>query len=82
MHIYIVYAPHPIFHTGGIETICEYLETRSDKSISTNNLFDLESFILKSSYFENEELMYHQKGCFAIGTRIALPYSNLFMAGL
>ena len=37
----------------------EYLETRSDKSISSNNLCDLASTILKNNYFENEELKYH-----------------------
>ena len=39
-----------------IETIREYLETCSDKSISSNSLCDLASFILKNNYFENEEL--------------------------
>ena len=67
---------------GVIETIREYLETRSDKSILSNSLCDLASFILKNNYFENEEIKYHQKKGFAIGTKFALPYSNLFMAGL
>ena len=44
---------------GGKETIREYLETCSDKSISSNTLYDLASFILKNNYFENEELKYH-----------------------
>ena len=39
-----------------IETIREYLEACSDKSISRNSLCDLVSFILKNNYFENEEL--------------------------
>ena len=84
VHIYInSICTTPKYLTRGvIETICEYLETRSDKSISSNSLIDLASLNLKSNYFENEELMYHQKRCFAIGTKFAPPYSNLFMAGL
>ena len=43
----MVYAPHPQYLTrGGIETIREYLETSSDKTISSNSLCDLASFIL------------------------------------
>ena len=32
--------------------------------------------------FENEELKYHQKRAFAIGTKFASPYSNLFIVEL
>ena len=32
--------------------------------------------------FENEELKYHQKRAFAIGTKFAPPYSNLFIVEL
>ena len=60
----------------------EYLETRSDKSISSNSLCDLANIILKNNYFENEEWKYQQKRGFAIGTKFVPPYSNLFMAGL
>ena len=60
----------------------EYLETRSDKSISSNSLCDLANIILKNNYFENEEWKYQQKRSFAIGTKFVPPYSNLFMAGL
>ena len=45
MYIYIVYVPqYPT--QGGIETMGKYLETRSDKSILSNNLCNLESIIL------------------------------------
>ena len=57
---------------GGIETICEYLETCSDKSISCNSLCDLASFILKNNYFENEELKYHQKKFLLLGPCLLL----------
>ena len=47
----IVYVPqYPT--RGGIETMREYLETRSDKSILSNNMCDLAN-ILKNNYFEN-----------------------------
>ena len=67
---------------GGTDTMREYLETHSDKLISSNSLRDLASIILENNYFENEELKYHQKRGFTIGTKFAFPYSNLFMAGL
>ena len=44
--MYIYSRCTPISHTrtqGGIETMREYLETRSDKSISSNSLCDLAS---------------------------------------
>ena len=37
---------------------------------------------MKNNYFKYEDLKYHQESGFAIGTKFALPYSNLFMAGL
>ena len=61
IYIYIQYLTR-----GGIETIGEYLEARSDKPISSNSLCDLASFILKTNYFENEESKYHQKKGFGI----------------
>ena len=59
----------------------EYLETRSDKSVSTNSLSVLASIILKNNFSEKGELKYHQKGGTTIGRKFAPPYSNLFMAG-
>ena len=53
-----------------------------DKSILSNSLCNFASIILKNNYFESGELKYHQKRGFAIGTRFAPPYSNLFMTGL
>ena len=60
----------------------EYLQPRSDKLISSNSLHELVCITLKNNHFENEELKYHQKRGFAIGTKFAPPYSNFFMAGL
>ena len=82
IHIYSICIPPQYLKRGDIETICEYLETRSDKSISSSNLCDVASFIFKNNYFVNQELKYHQKRGFAIGTKFASPSSNLFMAGL
>ena len=71
MYIYVcinsICIPHQYLTRGGIEAIREYLETRSDKSKSSNGLCDLASFILKSNYFENEELKYHQKEVLLLG---------------
>ena len=47
-YLYIVYvSEYPT--RGGIETMREYLETRSDKSILSNSLCDLASIILKKN---------------------------------
>lgn len=67
---------------GGIETMREYLETRYDKLILSNSMRNLASIILNNNYFENEELRYHQKRGFVIGTKLTPRYSNLFMARL
>ena len=61
----------------------EYLETRFDKLlILSSNMCDFASIILKNNCFENGHLKYHQKRGFAIWTKFAPPYSNLFMTGL
>ena len=66
-----------------MEAIREYLETGSDKSISSSCLCNLASFILKNHYLKLKlALKYYQKRDFAIGTKFAPPCSNLFMAGL
>ena len=73
IYIYSICTPSQNLTRVDRQTIHEYLETRSDKSISSNSLCDLASFILKNNYFENEELKYHQKRGFAIGTKFAPP---------
>ena len=42
-----------ISRNEGINTMGEYLESCSDKSISTNSLCDLASLILENNYSEN-----------------------------
>ena len=69
IHIYSICTPPQYLIRGDIETVCEYLETRSDKSISSSNLCDVASFIFKNNYFVNQGLKYHQKRGFAIGTK-------------
>ena len=66
---------------GSIQTMRVYLDTSSDKSVLNNSMCDLASIILKNNYFENGQLKYHQKRGFAIGTKFAPPYSNLFRTG-
>ena len=76
-----VYVPqYPTWES--IETMREYLEIRSDKSILSNSLCDFATIILKNEYFENGELKYHQKRDFFVGSKFASPYSKLFMAEL
>ena len=57
-------------------------ETHSNKSSFSNSLCNRACIILKNNYFENGSLKYHQKRGFAIGTKFASPYSNLFVTGL
>ena len=73
--------PH-ILHEEGTETMAECLETREDKTVSTKNLCNLESIVLKENYFELGSKLYHQKLGTAIGTKFAPLYANLFMAGI
>ena len=73
--------PH-IPHEEGIETMAKNLETREDKTVSTNSLCDLASIVLKENYFELSRKIYHQKLGTAIGIKFAPPYANLFMTGL
>ena len=80
IYIYSICTPTQYLTREGIETICEYLETRSDKPISSS-IRDLTSFILKNNYFENEELKCRELGGFEIAPKFPPPYSNLFMAG-
>ena len=62
------------------ETMREYLQTRSDKSILSNSMCNLASIILKNNYFENKKLKHDQS--FAIGSKFTPRYSHLFKAGL
>ena len=70
------------FFSTDIETTCEYLETRSDKSIPSDSL--VRSCKL---YFEEQSVWkwgvkVPSKRGFAIGTKFNPPYYNLPMAGL
>ena len=81
LHLYTIYVPqYPT--RQGIQIMRGNLETRSDKSIFSNILCDIASIILKNNYFEIGQLKYHQKRGFAIGTKFASPYCNLFITWL
>ena len=73
--------PH-IPHDEGIAIMAEFLEGRTDKTVSTRSLCELAKIFLKENYFENGNSVYHQMLGTAIGTKFAPPYANLFMAGL
>ena len=73
--------PH-IPHEEGIEHMAKYLETRENKTVSTKSLSDSASIVLKENYFQIGSRIYHQKLGTAIGPKFALPYTNLFIAGL
>ena len=69
-YIYSTCTPPQYLTQGGIETIREYLETRSDKSI------DIKQQSVRSCKLQ-EELKYHPERGFAIGTKFTPPYSDL-----
>ena len=78
IYIYIVYAPYPIISHEEVQKQSVNIQqlVLINRYQATVSLCDLASFILKNNSFENEELKYHQKRGFAIGTKFAPPYST------
>ena len=69
-------------HTDGTEACREYLDTRHDKSTSTDFICKLISFILTMNNFIFNGLNYIQINGTAMGTCMAPNYANLFMGSL
>ena len=69
-------------HTDGTEACREYLDTWHDKSMSTDFICKLISFILTINNFIFNGLNHIQINWTAIGTCIAPNYANLFMGSL
>ena len=69
-------------HKEGLAAVKKALETREDKSISTETLLELCELVLKNNIFEHNGRTFKQKRGTAIGTKLAPPYAILFMDSL
>ena len=69
-------------HEEGLKALREALDTREDKTISTDSLIDLADCVLKNNVFEHNSRFFKQKRGTAIGTKMAPSYAIIFMAAL
>ena len=69
-------------HDEGLIAIRKALDSREDKSISTDSLMDLAECVLKNNIFEHNERFYKQLRGTAIGTKMAPPYAIIFLGEL
>ena len=69
-------------HDEGLGVLRKALDSRADRSVSTDSLMDLAEVILKNNMFEFNGRFYHQIRGTAIGTKCAPPSSILFLADL
>ena len=61
--------------------MCEHLETRSDKWISSDKLCNLANIILNNNYVENEKLKYHKKGVLPLEPSLLLHILTFYGSG-
>ena len=69
-------------HDEGLGVLRKALDSRADRSVSTDSLMDLAEVVLKNNMFEFNGRFYHQIRSTAIGTKCAPPYSILFVVDL
>ena len=69
-------------HEEGLIVIRRALDTRKDKTISTDSLIELAECILKNNIFEQDKSVFKQLRGTAIGTQMAPPYAIVFMDSL
>ena len=63
----------------GLIAITKALDTRKDKTISTDSLIDLAECVLKHNIFEHDKAVFKQLKGTATGTKMAPPYAIIFM---
>ena len=66
-------------HEEGLIAITKALDTRKDKTISTDSLIDLAECVLKHNIFEHDKAVFKQLKGTATGTKMAPPYAIIFM---
>ena len=64
-------------HDEGLGVLRKALDSRADRSVSTDSLMDLAEVVLKNNMFEFNGRFYHQIRGTAIGTKCAPPYAIL-----
>ena len=69
-------------HDEGLAAIQKALDSKEDKSISTESLLELTECVLKNNVFEHNKQFFKQKQGTTIGTKMAPSYAILFMAQL
>ena len=69
-------------HDEGLIALRKSLESREDKTISTDSLMDLAECVLKNNIFEHNLSFFKQLRGTAIGTKMAPPYAIIFMGDL
>ena len=66
-------------HEEGLIAITKALDTRKDKTISTDSLIELAECVLKNNIFEHNKSVFKQLKGTATGTKMAPPYAIIFM---
>ena len=73
--------PH-IPHDQGFEIMRRFIDKCENQSVSLESLCKLANEVQKHNYFELGKDVYHEILGTAIGTKFALHYAYIFMAGL
>ena len=66
-------------HEEGLKAVRNALDTREDKTISTESLLELAECVLKNNIFEHNTKFFKQVRGTAIGTKMAPPYAIIYM---
>ena len=69
-------------HDEGQIAIRKALDSREDKTISTDSLMDLAECVLKNNIFEHNSRFFKQLRGTAIGTKMAPPYAIIYLGYL
>ena len=71
-----------IHHEEGLIAIRKALDTRKDKTISTDSLIELAECVLKINIFEHNKSVFKQLRGTTIGTKMVPPYAIIFIDSL
>ena len=66
-------------HDEGLKAVRNALDSREDKTISTESLLELAECVLKNNIFEQNTKFFKQVRGTAIGTKMAPPYVIIYM---
>ena len=71
-----------ISHEKGMASFRKFLNTKTEKKVTTETLVELSEIVLKNNIFQfNKKTLKVLRGL-AIGTKFAPPYAIIFMADL